>query len=248
MLHAPRRERALVIGYGTGVTARTCAIADFARVDVAELAGDVVHLADAHFSAVNGGVSAAPNVHVHTTDGRNYLLLDRGSYDVVSIEVSSIWFRGAAALYNQEFYRLVRARLAPGGVLQQWIQLHHIRLGDVATILATLRSVFGEVYLYERGGQGIVVVCDGSCAASSTARAELEDRPAVRALFALAGGDDSARDALVLGPEAVDRLLARTQAPVSTDDDSRLEYATPKGNAETTPAPEILARLVELAR
>ena len=40
-------------------------------------------------------------------------------------------FAGAANLYNREFYRLVHDRLGRGGVLQQWVQLHHIAIEDV---------------------------------------------------------------------------------------------------------------------
>ena len=45
----------------------------------------------------------------------------------------------------------------PGGVLQQWVQLHHIRRRELAAIIRTLRSVFPHVALFVGGAQGILV-------------------------------------------------------------------------------------------
>jgi phosphoglycerate dehydrogenase-like enzyme len=67
---------------------------------------------------------------------------------VISIEITSIWFAGAASLYNREFYQLARAKLRPDGVLQQWVQLHHMATTDLLTIIGTLRAEFAYVSLY----------------------------------------------------------------------------------------------------
>lgn len=213
-LHTERRDRALVIGYGTGASTHVLA-QEFGRVDVAELTNDIVRLADRHFAHINGLASQRPNVSLHITDGRNLLMLSRERYDIVSIEISSIWLRGAASLYNQELYALVRDRLTETGVLQQWIQLHHMQVSDMVSIVATMRSVFPVVHLYERGGQGILIGCRAAC---SPRRSELAK-------------------SLLLDPTDVDRMLADFRQRgvdvdelISTDDNMLLEYSTPKGN------------------
>ena len=157
-------------------------------------------------------------------------------YDLISMEISSIWFAGAASLYNREFYELAKRRLAPGGVLQQWVQLHHIHPGDVLTILGSVRAGFRHVWIYEIGGQGIIIASDSPDAAPRAENIDTIDRaPALAPLLRLRGG--SARklaDDRVLDPGGVDRLLASFKLPperwISTDDNLALEYSTPKGN------------------
>lgn len=238
LLHTVARDRALVIGLGTGTTARVVADAGFAHIDVAELSSQVVRFARKYFGAVNHNVLDRAEVHPHTTDGRNFLLLAKDRFDLVTIEVTSIWFAGSASLYSQEFYGLVQDRLTPSGVLQQWLMLHHLQVGDLVSVLATVRSVFDNVWLYHSGGQGLIVACDGDCRPSRATLAGLLHPPALRTAAAAIGengGDLLA--ARLLTPEGVDELLRYAAGHgidvaslVSTDDNLLLEYSTPRGN------------------
>lgn len=88
------------------------------------------------------------------------LLTQDKKYDLISLEITSIWFAGAASLYNKEFYELSKKRLEHNGVVQQWVQLHHMHPIDLIYILNTARSVYPYVWLYESGGQGIIIASD----------------------------------------------------------------------------------------
>ncbi|QRX84198.1 fused MFS/spermidine synthase [Glaciimonas sp. PAMC28666] len=240
LLHQNLRANALVIGYGTGATSRVLHDAGFLHIDIAELSKDVVALADRYFFSINDGVSHLPRVQTHITDGRNLLLLTPRRYDVISIEITSIWFAGAASLYNREFYQLARSRLRPEGVLQQWVQLHHMASTDLLTIIATLRAEFSYVSLYVVGGQGILIATnDGARAqASSSMTAALDASPQLRSVRELAGrGFASIAGDLLLSPTMVDALLNRVSGPrgqwISTDNNLKLEYNTPKANANS---------------
>ncbi len=242
LLHASGRERALIIGFGTGTTTSVVHRAGFARIDVAELSRDVLTLSDRHFRSVNLGVLSAPDVHAHVTDGRNYLMLTRDRFDLIEIEITSIWFAGAASLYNREFYRAAREHLAPHGVLQQWMQLHHVYPEDVVSILATVRSEFPLVWLYVTGGQGIIIACNDGCQPRPETLARLRARPELAGPIAQAGGLSGLLFNRLLDPAGIDRFLAsvtRSGADpsdfLSTDDNLRLEYATPRGNVLDTP-------------
>ncbi|HMA95556.1 MAG TPA: fused MFS/spermidine synthase, partial [Polyangiaceae bacterium] len=239
LLHTAQRDRALVIGFGTGTTTRVLDEAGFRHVVVAELSGDIISLADRHFAAINHGVIHRPNVHVHVTDGRNFLLLDRERYDVIGIELSSIWFAGAANLYNDEFYALVEPRLTERGVLQQWIQLHRLNHRDVISILVTLRQRFPRIWLYFLGKQGILVACKQDCMPSSEAIDRLHAAERLRdTLSVFDHGLHSVLNGRLLTPEGIDRLIDdyrnSTKYSVndllSTDDNLYLEYSTPRGN------------------
>lgn len=237
LLHQDARGRALVIGYGTGVTSRVLHEAGFAQLDVAELSADIVRLADRHFGDVNRQVSRAPGVNLQLTDGRNLLLLQRQPYDLVSIEITSIWFAGAASLYNRDFYRLVHQRLTGRGVLQQWLQLHRLSATDILSVLATLRSEFRFVSLYVLGSQGIVVATDDPQRAHPRRDAvdTLQRSPALADVRrVLARPVESIAAERLLDPAGVERFLVgagpRPDAWISTDDNMLLEYSTPKAN------------------
>lgn len=236
LLHTQQRERALVIGFGTGVSARTLHEAGFRETDIVDLSADIIRLATEHFGKVNGNVTKQPGVNTYVTDGRNFLMLQDRKYDVVSMEVSSIWFAGAASLYNREFYQLVKRRLSPQGVLQQWMQIHRLAPTDLLYIMGSLRAEFRHVWLYIVGGQGMLIATNDAAAAPSLANAAVLDaEPGLKDLIKFVGG--SAKSLLgmqLLDPSALDRVLGSTGAPasywISTDNNLQLEYSTPRAN------------------
>jgi predicted membrane-bound spermidine synthase len=239
LLHTSARRRALVIGFGTGTTTRVLDEAGFEHVDVAELSGDIVSLADKHFATINHNVAHRPNVHVHVTDGRNFLLLGRQRYDLVSIELSSIWFAGAANLYNDEFYSLVEPRLSERGVLQQWVQLHRLSHRDILTILVTLKRRFPKTWVYFLGKQGIIVACRHDCSPDpSTIERLLVEKRLQKSLAVFPNGLRSVLYGRLLTPEGLEAVIENyvrntgmtKDELVSTDDNLYLEYSTPKGN------------------
>lgn len=239
LLHTAARDRALVIGFGTGVTSAAVHDAGFAHVDVVDLSRDILSLADRWFAAVNEGVLHARGVSGHVSDGRNWLMLTRDKYDLVTIEITSIWFAGAASLYNRELYQLASDALGDDGVLQQWMQLHRVSPADLASVLASVRAVFPRAWLYIGGNQGAIVACKRACDPTAATLALLDGNPALAHALAPFGGhaQDLVRQRL-LDPDAIDRLLQATAAEagvtvdelVSTDDNSFLEYDTPRGN------------------
>jgi hypothetical protein len=238
LLHTTARSRALLIGLGTGVSAMTTRDAGFEHVDVVERSADIVRLGREHFGGVNGRVVDAPNVRVYTTDGRNFMALQRTLYDLVEVQTTSPWFSGASSLYSQNFYEIVADRLGPRGVLEQWIQLHHMDVEGIVSVLGTVKSVFPNVWLYLGGGQGIVVACRHDCRPSEETLRLAEGAPALARELALLGS--SPRDLLgrrLLTPNSLDRFLEdmasgglRADDLVSTDDNLLLEYETPRNN------------------
>ena len=254
LLHTERRDRALVIGYGTGVTSRVLSDAGFKSLEIAELSGDIVRLADRHFSAVNDRVSSRPGVRMNLTDGRNLLLLRPDRYDLISIEITSIWFAGAASLYNKEFYQLARSRLQADGVLQQWVQLHRLSPMDILSVVSTLRSEFRYVSLYVMGGQGILVASNSAARAepSPAAIERLQQQPGLAPMREVLGRPAASLPAdRLLDPAGVDRLLADATPVISawwsTDNNMLLEYQTPKANVND-PAKSYAANLAWLQR
>jgi spermidine synthase len=223
----PRFERALVVGVGTGVTVQQTASYPFRSIDVAELSPGIVEAARRYFGSVNGGVFDDPRVHVRLEDGRNLLVVEKNRYDLVTVELTSIWFAGAANLYNREFYEVAASKLSDGGVLSQWIQLHHTTLREVASQMATARAVFAHAAFFIRG-QGVLVLS----ADPLRARADADLGDLVLA--------DETMDAFVDG--VCQRGGFSRESLLSTDDNLRLEYATPRNNV---PGTEEIVRVLE---
>lgn len=227
-------HRALVIGLGTGTTLGTIATYPFEHIDLAEISPAIVHAARTYFSGPNLHSFDDPRVTLVLNDGRNVLLLASEPYDLITIELTSVWFAGAANLYSQEFYALCRDKLAEGGVLQQWVQLHHIRRREVAAVLRTLRTAFEHVALFVSGGQGILVASNQPLIVSEERLAELDAEPRVRGTLGSAASMRALLDRMMLSGAALDRFIEDTQktdgVPISTDDNLYLEHATPKGN------------------
>jgi len=243
-------DHALVIGLGTGTTLGTLAAYPWQKLDVVEISPSIVEAARAYFGAGNLGAIDDPRVTVHHADGRNFALVDDGHYDLVSMELTSIWFAGASNLYSREFYGLVRSRLEPGGVFQQWVQLHHVYRRDFATVVGTLRSEFSHVALFYGGGQGILVASDAPLRASRARLDELEALPAMqrvlpdrRHLRELTGDIlalDAGLDAFL--DESAELAGLERSELVSTDQSLYLEYATPRGNVLPWATREALVR------
>ena len=236
MLFVPQHDDALVIGLGTGRTAHIVQAMGFGSVDIAEIAPGIVEGATRFFPHINGSVLGKPNVKLILEDGRNSLLLHPRKYDLITIEISSVWFAGATNLFSREFYALVRSRLKPGGVFQQWLQLHHISRNEIETVLVSLRSELPEVSFWVVGGQGLLVASQSP----QTVQRTFFDKLSTHAGSIDWGGSDL-RDRVrglaasrLLAPADVSRLTARGGAIPNTDRNRRLEYFTPRYNQVVT--------------
>jgi spermidine synthase len=247
-LAVQKRNEALVIGLGTGQSARVVRDAGFRQVDVAEIAPGIVEAASSEFSHLNGKILEQPGVQLIVEDGRNHLLRSQKLYDLISMEISSIWFAGATNLYSREYYRLTRAHLASDGVLQQWIQLHHIDPIEVASVLKTVRSVFPFVELWFVGGQGIILASAHPLHFTppseetklptqfQTRLAEVRNSPALAT---------SLWEGRALGPEAPSAMLRDPKVPVNTDESRWLEFSTPRHLFSPRSAEHLLGELLK---
>jgi spermidine synthase len=216
-------DRALLIGLGTGHSAAALRHLGYRDIDVAEFAPGIVAAARQSFARLNEGVLEDRHVHVILEDGRNVLLTNRQrAYDLITTEVTSVWFAGATNLYSREFYELARRRLKPDGVLQQWVQLHHIGPREVACALATARTVFPYVGLWLYGNQGVMVASARPLAPDAERRPELDRRYGSARLV------DELYASVLIPPSALTRLADDFQPVINTDHNRWLEYSTPR--------------------
>ena len=219
---------ALVIGYGTGVTAHVlAAVPSVARLKVVELEPSVMQM-DSFFVGVNGNVLARPGVRVVIDDARSAFQLDRERYDVIVSEPSNPWVAGVATLYTPEFFRIAGGRLSDDGIFCQWIQLYQLPLPIVAGIVRNLRAVFPHVHVWFGGSADLVVL--------ASPRAITYDRAWLTQLLGRGGplnamsrewlsidNTDQYFGRMLLGDSGVARLMQRANLEHS-DNQPRLEF------------------------
>lgn len=242
LLFVPRYGTALNIGYGSGVTAGVLARFPFRRIEIAELSPAIVEASDRYFRHINFSGSRDRRTSISYNDGRNHLFVSKQAYDLISVEITSIWFAGAASLYSREFYRACRKHLSRGGVLQQWVQLHHISQLDLLVLWNTMHSVFPYVSLWRQGTQGALVATVEPQAVSYAhvkAMNELASAQPVQArmrvpdFFSLVGAQQLEPDAMKAILVELTQKLPAWLAPLAISSDlyPYLEYSTPLGYA-----------------
>ncbi|MDB5102236.1 MAG: speE2 [Cyanobacteria bacterium RYN_339] len=151
LLLAPKREHALVIGLGSGITAGSMLTEPLQGLDVVELSAAVIE-ASQLFAAHNHDVLRDPRTHLHHDDALGFLRTHDTRYDVVVSEPSNPWVAGVGNLFTREFYAMLKAHLAPGGVVGQWCHTYEMDDATLAMILRTFADAFGEVTLWQLNG------------------------------------------------------------------------------------------------
>ena len=133
----------LEIGLGGGRTAWYLhRVFPNAQITTVELDPAVIELSKKYF-----GIKEEPNFKVVNADGRLFLADSKEKYDVILVDA----YRGPFVpfhLLTKEFYQLVKAHLALGGVVAQNIESSTM-LYDSA--VKTINEVFPQVELYETG-------------------------------------------------------------------------------------------------
>ncbi|MBI1949984.1 MAG: fused MFS/spermidine synthase, partial [Acidobacteria bacterium] len=140
MLLAPRADRVLVVGLGSGVSLGSALRHPAREIDCVELEDAVVE-GSRFFDQESGAPLDDPRVRLVVNDARNHLLLTDRVYDVIISEPSNPWVAGAAGLFTRDFFALARSRLAPEGLFCQWVQLYELTAGDFRAILRGFAGV-----------------------------------------------------------------------------------------------------------
>jgi hypothetical protein len=157
MLFARRAESAAVIGLGTGITTGSVLRhPTLQRVDLAEIEPAVVAAAPL-YDFINHRPLADPRTRLILMDGRSHLTYNPQPYDVITADPIHPYVAGSGNLYSEDFYRIARSRLTPGGIFCQWLPLGAVSPEALDTMLATLRAVFPHLAVFTFFGEGVVV-------------------------------------------------------------------------------------------
>ena len=238
MLLHPDPHRVLVVGFGTGTTAGTVATRyPTAQVDCVEVSPTVVSCAP-FFERWNHGVIANDRVTVIIEDAKNHAVCTNKRYDVIISDPPHPFGAHGAALYGWEYYTACKERLAPGGVLLQWVPLYMAPAQELALMARTFLNVFPDLTLWGSASpvsvhwatvKGELRLSVGQMQARMERNGILDDLRN--------GGIDGARS-LIDKLFIMDASCARYwigDGPLITDDRPIIEFSIPRYLGKSTP-------------
>ncbi|MHC4447795.1 MAG: spermine/spermidine synthase domain-containing protein, partial [Planctomycetota bacterium] len=158
LLAQPDPRRALLIGYGVGATASAIAAHEtIESIDVVDLNEKVIETAP-EFADVTNAVHLDPRIRFIIDDGRNFLNLSEGSYDLITSEPPPPMQAGVYRLYTHEYYRQVVARLTPRGMMTQWLPTYQMPAEAVELAIRTFVDVFPHALIFTGGYRDYILV------------------------------------------------------------------------------------------
>ncbi|MBZ9785640.1 fused MFS/spermidine synthase [Pseudomonas sp. REP124] len=225
LIHNGEPRSALVIGFGTGITAG--ALTRYPGLEhrvVAELLPSVVKAAPLFKGNFNA--AADPGVDVRLRDGRQELLRNPQRYDLITLEPPPPSAAGVVNLYSRDFYQLAASRLQKQGLVAQWLPLPTQNIDDSRSLVRSFLDVFPYANVWTSEFHEMLLV--GSLDPIELDAAKIGARfqqDSVRGTLQDVGiGSAAALLATwVTDREGLERFAA--DAPAVTDDQPRIEYA-----------------------
>ena len=154
LLFAPQPRRVLVVGVGAGQTA-----ARFLDYPIERL--DAVDVEPAVFDVIARWFDAAwmrdARVRLLRDDGRNLVTHTDRRYDLISLELGQLFRAGVESFYTDEFYRRAAERLAPGGVVSQFVPASFLTPDELRRVIATFIARFPNAALFYNTSELLLV-------------------------------------------------------------------------------------------
>ncbi len=138
-------KSALVICFGMGTTFRALMSWNI-KATAVELVPSVKEAFPYYFDDAEE-IMKRPNGKIVVDDGRRFLRRTTEMFDVITLDPPPpVEAAGSSLLYSEEFYTAVKSRLAPGGILQQWIPAAEDK--TVQAVVKSLMNSFPYVRMY----------------------------------------------------------------------------------------------------
>ncbi|MFT7462430.1 MAG: spermidine synthase [Pseudohongiellaceae bacterium] len=254
MILHPDPQRVLVIGVGAGQTPARFLMHDIERLTCVDIQPGLFDVLGEHFES---DWMDDERVMLREADGRGVLAHGAGDWDLVSIEVGQTFRSGVASFYTADFYRLAADKLAPGGLVSQFVPIAFLTEAELRSMVATFLSVFPHSALFFNTTELLLVGrADSPLTASSARLADvLQNNAAVRDDLAYAywGGEsyhlnrpEALVGCLLMGEQGLAQLA--TGGQIQIDDLPSLEYSAADRAAGTVHGSEeaLSALLLEL--
>jgi spermidine synthase len=145
----PQSENALLICYGVGVTADALTRNPrLKHLDIVDISKEVFELAGSYVGAGYANPLHDPRVTNFVQDGRFFLQVAPGSYDIITGEPPPLKIAGAVNLYTEQFFSLMKSRLKDGGIASFWLPIYQVNVDETKAILRAFTNVFPNASLW----------------------------------------------------------------------------------------------------
>ena len=224
LLH-PRPKRALVVGFGMGLTSHSIT-QHGVQVDAIEVSSGVLSAAQKYFTHVNENVFENRLFNYKLNDGRNHILMTKTKYDMISTGIiHPLVSAGSSNIYTADFYRLCRKILTEDGIMCQWVPLHRLPEAHYKMIVRTFIEVFPETTLWYKYTPDFVILIGTREPLQINYKNFIERAQIANIREGLAADDldgMSLIDSFMMGPETVHKYVGA--GPIHTDNRPRLEF------------------------
>src|SRR5216684_1669561 len=210
LVHA---DRLLVLGMGAGGSIRTTqAVAPGVTIDAVEIDPKVVDAATRWF----GLDRTSPRLRIHTADARPWLARSHDVYDLIHLDLYQGGPYVPFYLVTKEFFQLVRSHVSADGLVMMNVFDPSPNARLLASIAATLRSVFPAVMDVRVSNGNYMVLAFSQAVSVASVRERLQNVDPAGAFGELARGAASR----IAGVEPSEGAL------VFTDDRAPVEEIT----------------------
>ena len=234
LLH-PNPERALVLGFGVGVTSHTMTQHDV-RVDTVENPKGLIEAARKYFADINHNILDSPLFNHTFNDERSYVLMTSKRYDVISIGTTHpLTSSRGSNLYAADFYRWCKRILTEDGIICQWVPLKRMPEACLKMIVRTFIEVFPNATIWYKYTPDFAILVGTPERLKINYKRFMEKTQSLKVHEALATDDldgMSLLDSFMMGEKAV-RAYAG-DSPIHTDNQPRLEFFHPRALVNTT--------------
>jgi len=223
-------KTALVICFGTGSTAGAALTHELDSVTAVDISREVFD-AGHGFAEGNLDVMNSSKLRIVEEDGRNYLLTTKNKFDFITSEPPPPSNAGIVSLYTKEYYQICKKRLNKGGIISQWIPLHHLSDEDIRSLVASFASVFPKAAMWYTKWDAMMI------GAAEEIPIDLErikkgmEKPGVLSSLDGIGITDEFQIAAtyMMGPKQISEYVDGIE-PL-TDDKPRVEFTAPRVHA-----------------
>ncbi|HEY4485189.1 MAG TPA: fused MFS/spermidine synthase, partial [Nitrospiria bacterium] len=222
----PEIRNALLISYGVGVTAKALTeTPTIEHIDMVDISRDVLEMNRVVYPNPADLPYNDPRVRVHIEDGRYFLQTTEKRYDLITGEPPPPNIAGVVNLYTTEYFRLLRDRLAEGGIVTYWLPLHDLSDISAKAVIRAFCEAFEDCSLWNGEGTDLLMIgtrnARGEATEESFAR-QWNDPILLPEMRKLGFERPEQLGALFIGGPDYLRDLAASETPLQDDNPKRI--------------------------
>jgi len=143
---------ALLISFGVGSTAKALTDSRGLRnIDIVDISEDILEMSTIVYPGDDNPLQDE-RVRVYVEDGRFFLYTTSNRYDLITSEPPPPMNAGVVNLYSEEYFKLIRKRLNPGGYASYWLPAPQLEPIVTLAIIKAFCNAFNDCSLWSGAG------------------------------------------------------------------------------------------------